>query len=92
MMCFYRSTMARDLDRIRAYRRAHKLSRAAFARLAGLHANTLRNIDGAAWRPTLDTLDKLDAVIPADWLPDQITPSGDEQPSRSMVPENSEAA
>jgi len=39
------------------------MSRAAIARAAGLHANTLRDCTEAQWNPTADTLGKLEAFL-----------------------------
>ena len=39
------------------------LSRSGLARAAGLHANTLRDLDQPDWNPTADTLRKLEAYL-----------------------------
>jgi len=39
------------------------LSRSGLARAAGLHANTLRDIDQIEWNPTADTLRKLESYL-----------------------------
>ncbi len=39
------------------------LSRSGLARAAGLHANTLRDLDQADWNPTAETLRKLEAYL-----------------------------
>jgi len=39
------------------------LSRSGLARAAGLHANTLRDIDQSEWNPTADTLRKLESYL-----------------------------
>jgi 3,4-dihydroxy 2-butanone 4-phosphate synthase / GTP cyclohydrolase II len=39
------------------------LSRSGLARAAGLHANTLRDLDRADWNPTADTLRKLESYL-----------------------------
>jgi 3,4-dihydroxy 2-butanone 4-phosphate synthase / GTP cyclohydrolase II len=39
------------------------LSRSGLARAAGLHANTLRDLDQADWNPTADTLRKLESYL-----------------------------
>jgi 3,4-dihydroxy 2-butanone 4-phosphate synthase / GTP cyclohydrolase II len=39
------------------------LSRSGLARAAGLHANTLRDLDSPAWNPTADTLRKLESYL-----------------------------
>jgi 3,4-dihydroxy 2-butanone 4-phosphate synthase / GTP cyclohydrolase II len=39
------------------------LSRSGLARAAGLHANTLRDLDQPDWNPTADTLRKLESYL-----------------------------
>jgi 3,4-dihydroxy 2-butanone 4-phosphate synthase / GTP cyclohydrolase II len=39
------------------------LSRSGLARAAGLHANTLRDLDAPDWNPTADTLRKLESYL-----------------------------
>jgi 3,4-dihydroxy 2-butanone 4-phosphate synthase / GTP cyclohydrolase II len=39
------------------------LSRSGLARAAGLHANTLRDLDQPGWNPTADTLRKLESYL-----------------------------
>ena len=41
------------------------ISRSGLARAAGLHANTLRDLDAAEWNPTADTLGKLERYLAA---------------------------
>ncbi len=41
------------------------MSRSGLARAAGLHANTLRDLDAADWNPTADTLGKLERYLAA---------------------------
>jgi 3,4-dihydroxy 2-butanone 4-phosphate synthase / GTP cyclohydrolase II len=42
-----------------------KVSRSGLARAAGLHANTLRDLDAPDWNPTAETLRKLEAYLSA---------------------------
>lgn len=51
------------IDRIRDFAREHKLKPATFARMAGLHPNALRDMHSDAWRPRLDTMQKLERVV-----------------------------
>ncbi|WP_194744591.1 3,4-dihydroxy-2-butanone-4-phosphate synthase [Thermaurantiacus tibetensis] len=51
------------LDRIRAHVRATGMSRAAVARAAGLHPNSLRQLASPAWNPTAETIAKLEAFL-----------------------------
>ena len=51
------------LDRIRSHLASTGLSRSGLARAAGLHANTLRDLDEPGWNPTAETLRKLEAFL-----------------------------
>ena len=51
------------IDRVREAVSDGSVSRSGLARAAGLHANSLRSLDDAAWNPTADTLAKLDAYL-----------------------------
>lgn len=51
------------IDRVRRIITEGGMSRAALARAAGLHANTLRDATGPGWNPTADTLAKLERVL-----------------------------
>ena len=51
------------IDRIRALVVDTPVSRSGLARAAGLHANTLRDLDAPDWNPTADTLRKLEAYL-----------------------------
>ena len=51
------------LDRIRDHLAETGLSRSGLAKAAGLHANTLRDLDDAGWNPTAETLKKLEAYL-----------------------------
>ena len=60
----------RDItSRILAYRTAQRMTRAGMAVAAGLHRDALRQMDNPNWNPTAETLRKLEAVIPPDWMP-----------------------
>jgi 3,4-dihydroxy 2-butanone 4-phosphate synthase/GTP cyclohydrolase II len=48
------------IDRIRAIVEDGSVSRSGLARAAGLHANSLRDIDSPSWNPTAETLRKLE--------------------------------
>jgi transcriptional regulator with XRE-family HTH domain len=54
--------------RIRACRRAKRLSVQAFAREAGLDSNALRTMGDRKWNPTLRTLLQTAALIPEDFV------------------------
>lgn len=51
------------IQRVRALVSDGGHSRSGLARAAGLHANSLRNLEDADWNPTSDTLKKLAAFI-----------------------------
>ncbi|PAL21663.1 3,4-dihydroxy-2-butanone-4-phosphate synthase [Sphingopyxis sp. GW247-27LB] len=48
------------IDRIRGIVDDGTMSRSGLARAAGLHANSLRDLDSEGWNPTADTLRKLE--------------------------------
>lgn len=58
------------ISRIRAYRSAQNWSVLRLAKEAGLAESTIRNIDAPDWNPTLDTMNKLQKVVPEDWSPE----------------------
>jgi 3,4-dihydroxy 2-butanone 4-phosphate synthase / GTP cyclohydrolase II len=51
------------IDKVRALVTEGGMARAALARAAGLHANTLRDCTEPGWNPTADTLAKLDRFL-----------------------------
>jgi len=51
------------IDRIRDLVTDGAISRSGLARAAGLHANSLRNLDDAQWNPTAETLRKLESYL-----------------------------
>ncbi len=51
------------IDRVRALVSEGGMARAALARAAGLHANTLRDCTEPGWNPTADTLGKLERFL-----------------------------
>jgi len=54
-----------SIDRIREHVATGAVSRSGLARAAGLHANTLRDLDTPDWNPTADTLRKLETYLSA---------------------------
>ena len=56
-------------DQIKARARAElqkpKMTPSGLAKAAGLHENTLRGMDGDEWKPSLDTLRKLEMYLNA---------------------------
>ena len=53
------------ITRVREAIASGSMTRAALARAAGLHANTLRDCGDEDWNPTAETLRKLDAFLDA---------------------------
>src|SRR3546814_4936991 len=51
------------IDRIRAIVDDGSMSRSGLARAAGLHANSLRDLDSPGWNPTAETLRKLESWL-----------------------------
>ncbi len=51
------------IDRVRSLVAEGGVTRSGLARAAGLHANSLRNLDDADWNPTAETLRKLEDHI-----------------------------
>ncbi len=51
------------VDKVRMLVGESATSRSGLARAAGLHANSLRNLDDPDWNPTSDTLRKLDVYL-----------------------------
>jgi 3,4-dihydroxy 2-butanone 4-phosphate synthase / GTP cyclohydrolase II len=51
------------IEKLRSLVTVGGLSRSGLARAAGLHANTLRDLDSPDWNPTADTLRKLESYL-----------------------------
>jgi 3,4-dihydroxy 2-butanone 4-phosphate synthase / GTP cyclohydrolase II len=51
------------IEKLRSLVNDGGLSRSGLARAAGLHANTLRDLDQPDWNPTADTLRKLESYV-----------------------------
>ena len=51
------------IERIRALVADGSETKSGLARAAGLHANSLRNLDDADWNPTSETLKKLESYL-----------------------------
>ena len=63
-------TIAAAISRIRAYRRHKDWTISRMAKEGGLHESTIRRIDDPAWNPTRHVLERLEAMIPADYQPE----------------------
>ena len=64
------------IDRIRAFAQAKGWRPSRLAREAELHANTLRDFAKAEWNPSLETLRKLEAIVPAGFGPEDLDGKG----------------
>jgi hypothetical protein len=53
--------------RIRAFAQANAWGKCRLAVEAGINITTLRNFDKPGWNPTVETLRKIEAIIPADF-------------------------
>ena len=51
------------IDRVRRLVTEGGMSRSGLARAAGLHANTLRDLEAPGWNPTAETLRKLETFL-----------------------------
>jgi 3,4-dihydroxy 2-butanone 4-phosphate synthase/GTP cyclohydrolase II len=51
------------IEKLRDHVSVGGVSRSGLARAAGLHANTLRDLDSPEWNPTADTLRKLESYL-----------------------------
>lgn len=58
------------LDRLRAYARQKGWKKSRFAKEAGLSDTVLRDFDKPDWNPTIDTVRRLEAIIPVDFQPE----------------------
>jgi len=66
------------IARIRSWMKANEFSVNAFAMVAGVSEGTIRDIHDDAWRPSLATMRKLEAVIPPGWQPGDDVPSAED--------------
>jgi hypothetical protein len=64
------NTTTAAVARIRAWAVTNNWSKSRYAKEAGLVDTTLRHFHDPSWNPTLQILEKLEAVIPRDWEPD----------------------
>lgn len=55
------------IARLRAYAAARGWNKWEFARQAGLRDTVLRHFDRPEWNPTVETLRRLEALIPEGW-------------------------
>jgi len=60
-------TVDRSIERIRAFAAQHKMRPARLAKAAGLHQNTLRGFNRPGWNPTLETVRRIESIIPPEF-------------------------
>ena len=63
------ATIDQSIARIRAYADAHGWRKSRLAKEAGMQDTTLRGFDTSDWNPTVETLRKLEAIIPENFDP-----------------------
>lgn len=73
------------IARIRAWRRANDWTAHRYAAEASVPEGSTRRMDDDGWSPTLRTLRKLDAVVPAGWQPGDATPAHPDAPAASAA-------
>ena len=73
------------IDRIRTFAEARGWRPSRLAREAELHANTLRDFEKPEWNPSLETLRKLETIVPAGFRPAGIDADG-AGPTRASPP------
>lgn len=75
------ATPARTIDqaiaRVRAYAAHRNWKKSRFAAEAGIPDTTLRGFNDLNWNPTVDTLRRLEAMIPIDFDPDATAPAAE---------------
>lgn len=68
------NTTAAVITRVRAWAAANEWSKTQYAREAGVMDTTLRHFHAPDWNPTLETLSRLEALIPDGWQPGDPVP------------------
>jgi len=56
------------ISRIKDFKATHRLSNNRLAKQAGLAEKTIRNMEDDSWNPRAETIRKLEAVIPGDFI------------------------
>jgi transcriptional regulator with XRE-family HTH domain len=73
------------IARIRAYRQAQRWSVNRLATEARIGESTIRRLDSPDWNPATETLRRLEAIIPSDFMSDPASPvvpgAGDAAPA-----------
>ena len=85
------NNLDQSIERARSFLESEfKGSKAGLAVAAGLHANSLRDIEKLNWNPTIGTLRQIDAIIPDGWQPSGKSTS--EAGAATLANESSQAA
>lgn len=83
--------IAASIVRIRAYVREKvgrgELTKKEIADLAGVHPNTVTKLEHHGWKPDLETIRKLERIVPKAWKPgrDSGGSSSRENPAREAA-------
>jgi ribosome-binding protein aMBF1 (putative translation factor) len=80
------------IARIRGWAGANGWSKSRYAALAGLRDTTLRGFHDADWNPNTDTLQRLEALIPAGWQVGDPVPVAAEGPSEAVSAQSAAAS
>lgn len=80
------NTTSAVIARLRAWAAANGWTKSRFAIVAGLRDTTLRGFHQVDWNPTVEILEKLEAVVPVEWqagdpLPEAAVPNGGQDAS-----------
>lgn len=67
----------RNIQRIREFAKARRLSKSRMAAMAGMRDTVLRNFDKESWNPTAETLRKLELFISESEAKEQENLDGD---------------
>lgn len=62
-------TLKAVIARVRAWVRSQPRGKRRIAAAGNLAPNTLARVEAEGWQPSLATLARLEAMIPADWMP-----------------------
>lgn len=68
MRRYMNQSIAVSIERIRQYRISRNIPKSRLAKQAKVSEGILRGMDCERWNPTLDTLNKLERVIPPDFV------------------------
>lgn len=80
-------TIRHSIDRIRAYATARNWTKSRLAREAGMIDTTLRDFHNEDWNPTLETVRRLEAVVPDDFVAGDLVPPPGGSPTGADIDE-----